>query len=351
MSNTTAQSDADDASKRQSSSGGTAILWQELSAQLGRAIDDVDMAAAAARVNAEREAHPGDTTEALIERLIRNKCVKTGTVGAATSGVAIIPGIGTVASLTVGVAADIGATFKLQAELVLEIAAAHERMLTDEEKHTIVLVITGISSGANQALSAVGKRATIKITGRYAQKWVTHALPFFGVAASAAINALTTYLVGKRADAYFRLGPDAVGDWAEIWRALTGVDERAVGTWFAEQANSSWSAVRSGTSSTAAALAGAGKTVAGAVSSAGGAAFSKAGELAGAIGEGTTNTAGRAADAAASAGQTVSSAATSAQRVVEGSVRGTAQRLNSLLKRKTSANQQPEAPTETSDEA
>jgi hypothetical protein len=55
-------------------------------------------------------------------------------------------------------------------------------------------------------------------------------LPFFGVAASAAINALTTYLVGKHADAYFRLGPNAMGDWVEIWRALTGIDERAVGT-------------------------------------------------------------------------------------------------------------------------
>src|SRR5262249_11926588 len=157
----------------------------------------------------------------------------------------------------------------LQAELVLEIAAAHERTLTDEEKRAAVLLITGMSGGANQALSKAGERATLKITQRYAQKWLAHALPLVRVAASAATNVLTTYLVGKRADAYFRLGPDAVGDWGEIWRAITGVDERAVGIWFAEQANSSWRAVRTGASSAASSIASAGKTVANAVTSAG----------------------------------------------------------------------------------
>lgn len=331
---TAAQSDPDDANKRQNGSGDNQSLWQSLLAQFGKVIDDVDMSAAAARVDGERKVHPNDTIDALVERLIRDKCMKTGTVGAVTSGAAIIPGIGTAASLTIGVAADIGATFKLQAQLVLEIAAAHDRTLTNEEKRASVLLITGMSGGANKALSKASEQATLKITERYAQKWLAHALPIVGVAASATTNVLTTYLVGKRADAYFRLGPEAMGDWVEIWRAITGVDERAVGAWFAEQADSSWRAVRNTASIAASSIAGAGKTVANAATSTGGTALSKASNLAGTIGTGATGTAGRVADAATSAGQTMSDAATSVKRAVKGSARGAKHKVSGLFKRK-----------------
>lgn len=328
-----AQSDDDPASKRQNAAAGKQFVWHDLLAQFGKAIDDVDMAAAAARVDAEREAHADDTTDILIERLIREKCMKTGTIGAVTSGAALVPGIGTVASLTFGVAADIGATFKLQAELVLEIAAAHRRMLTNEEKRAAVLLITGMSGGANQVLAKAGEQATIKLTERYAQKWLTHALPLVGVAASAATNVLTTYLVGKRADAYFRLGSDAIGDWGEIWRAITGVDERAVGTWFTEQANASWHTVRASVSGAGGAIVRAGEAATHVVSSAGGAALSKASDLADSIGTGVTSTVDRVADAATSAGSAVT-----------GSVRETTGKVGGFIKRKKRSKNLPEDP-------
>lgn len=335
MGNTTAKANADDEGKNKKGSGGKQSVWQDLLDQFGRVISEIDMAAAAERVRAEQESHPDDTTDELIERLIREKCMKTATVGAVTSGSAIVPGIGTAASLTLGLAADIGATFKLQAELVLEIAAAHGRTLNNVEKRSAILLITGISSGANRAISSAGTQATLKITERYAQKWVTHALPVVGVAASAATNALTTYLVGKRADAYFGLGTEAVGDWGETWRAITGVNEREVGKWFAEQAHSSWRLVRSGTSSAASSIASAGKTVADAVSSAGSTARDKAGDLAGAIGSGASKTAGRVADAATSAGHTVSDAASRGGKAVKGGVSGATRTVSKLLKRKS----------------
>lgn len=76
-------------------------------------------------------AHPDEDQTALVERLIWDACKRSAAVGAVTSGTVILPGIGTAASLTVGVAADIGATFKLQAELVSQIAAARASVLEE----------------------------------------------------------------------------------------------------------------------------------------------------------------------------------------------------------------------------
>ncbi|NJK79127.1 MAG: hypothetical protein HC876_11865 [Chloroflexaceae bacterium] len=174
------------------------------------------------------------TVDELVERLIREKCQRTAMVGAVTSGSAFIPGLGTLAALTVGVAADIGMTFKLQAELVLEIAAAYERTLNEGEKQRAIMVVTGLSAGGVQLSSNLGARVSSQLTERYAQKWLAHALPIIGVAASAGTNVLATYIIGKRAQAYFGLGPEAMGDWGESLRAIVGVDERKIAGWVSE---------------------------------------------------------------------------------------------------------------------
>lgn len=272
MSDNTGTAPDDETAAGQNKQSRTDSIWQKILGQFNRAVSDADVVAAAQRVQAKQAAHLDADIDGLVERLIRDKCAQTATIGAVTSGAAIIPGIGTAASLTLGVAADIGATFKLQAELVLEIAAARGRMLSEQEKRSVVMVITGMSSGANQLIGQAGKRATLKITERYAQKWVTHALPFVGIAASAATNVLSTYLVGKRADAYFNLGPEAMGDWGETWRAITGVDERAVGTWFASNARTSWQAIKGSAGQAGATVLGAGKATGSVIASGAGAA-------------------------------------------------------------------------------
>jgi hypothetical protein len=205
-----------------------------------QAISEADMAAASDRVSQLLAANPQASTEELVGLLIRHKCWQTGVIGAVTSGLAIIPGLGTVAALTFGVAADIGMTFKLQAELVLEIAAAHGHDLTLEEKRRIILTVTGISAGVNQALQAVGKRIAIKATQLLAEKAVVKAIPVLGVAASAGVNAVTTYWIGRRAHAYFSLGSEGMGDFSESARAISGVDERQVSNWLAETTQRTW---------------------------------------------------------------------------------------------------------------
>ena len=212
---------------------------------LTNSINKADQQAAAQRVQELREAHPDAPVSNLVEMLIKKKCQQTAAVGAATSGAAFIPGIGTIASLTIGVAADIGATFKLQAELVLEIAEAHQHQLTQLEKQQVILLVTGISAGSNKLMVRAGQEISLQLTERYALKWLYHALPIVGVAAAAGTNVLSTYLIGRRAHAYFSLGEAAVGDWQTSLRAISGIDERKIGLWLKGTMKNTWSATHS----------------------------------------------------------------------------------------------------------
>ncbi len=283
-----------------------------------QAINNVDEEAAAGRVAALRKAHPEASAGELVELLVKQKSMQTGAVGAITSGAAIIPGLGTLVSLTFGVAADIGVTFKLQAELVLEIASVYGRKLTPAEKRNAVLLVTGLSAGANQALRKAGEQIAEKAGERLAQKSIAKAIPILGVAASAGTNILFTYVIGQRARAYFSLGPEAVGDWGESLRALTGVDERIVAGWLTETTERSWQLVSQNAQSAAGAVIVAGKAAGEVVVVGAG----KAGEAIAGVGQGIASGASAAAgavvDAGKKAGETVAGGASAAAGAVVG---------------------------------
>lgn len=203
-------------------------------------ISSADTAAAAKTVDSLRQEKPDASADEIADLLIRRKCMQTGSVGAVTSGAAIIPGIGTVSAITFGVAADIGMTFKLQAELTLEIAQVYGRELTENEKRQIILSITGMSAGVNTGLQKAGQQIATKATAQLAQKSIIKAIPFLGVAASSGTNVVTTYLIGQRAKAYFSKGPEAVKTWTDTVRVVSGVDERKLAGWLGETTESSW---------------------------------------------------------------------------------------------------------------
>lgn len=212
-------------------SPGTSVL--DLASAISNVLSSVDQGPAIGRVADLRDSHPGASTDELVRILIKKKCQQAGAVGAATSGTALVPGIGTLTALTLGAVADITVAFRLQADLVLEIAAAHGRLLTEEEKQRAILLVTGLSAGANQLLTRTGGKVSVEVSERMAQKWLARVLPVIGVALSAGTNVLATYLIGQRAHAYFGLGPEQMKDWKEGLRAITGVDERKIAHWLA----------------------------------------------------------------------------------------------------------------------
>jgi hypothetical protein len=197
-------------------------------------LSDINPDQAVMRVQELKCKHPELSETELIEKLIKAKCQKTAAVGAITSAASIIPGLGTMLSLTIGYAVDIRSTLKLQSELVLEIAEASGHQLTPNERNEVLLAVTGLSTGISRLSSRAVKGVSHKVGEMTAQKWLTKAIPAIGMAASASTNVLSTYIIGKRADAYFMRGPEALGDLKSNLRALSGVDERKIARWISE---------------------------------------------------------------------------------------------------------------------
>jgi hypothetical protein len=67
---------------------------------------------------------------------------------------------------------------------------------------------------------AIGTEIAEHATQRLLQKSLVRAIPVIGVGASAGTNILFTYVIGRRARSYFRLGPEAVDEWGESLRAI-----------------------------------------------------------------------------------------------------------------------------------
>ncbi len=227
---------------------------------INRFINSADAQAAAQTVESLKNDFPDATADEIVDMLIRRKCQQTGAVGMVTSGASLIPGIGTVVSMTFGVAADIGMTFKLQAELVLEIAAAYNYPLKEADKQKIILAITGLSAGTEAALQKTGQIVATKASAQLAEKAAAKAIPYLGVAASAGTNSVSTYVIGRRAQAYFSLGPDHMETWKDSLRAVTGIDEQEIAQWLSTSTESSWNMLKQGSKNTADSVIVAGKT-------------------------------------------------------------------------------------------
>ncbi len=238
QSNENAQNAGDNDVASKASAEENGLVNEVLNFATGK-VNRADQASASKQVAQFRERHPRASQDELAQMLIKEKCIKTGSVGAATSGASIIPGLGTLTSMTVGMAADITLTYALQAELVLEIAEVYGYEMSDAERRNAILLVTGISAGANRALARAGTEVAEQVGTRIASKSLVKAIPIFGVAASTATNAVATYAVGRRAQAYFREGPEAVASWSDTLRALSGVDERKVGGWLKQASQSS----------------------------------------------------------------------------------------------------------------
>jgi hypothetical protein len=207
----------------------------KLMAFVVRRLNDADPTAAAKRVARLRSKQPDADNGRIVELLMKAKCRKTAAIGASTSAAAIIPGLGTALAMTIGMAVDLSSSLKSNAELVLEIAAVYGHRLSDAQRSEVILAVTGISAGADKlggaAVQGLSKKAGELIAG----KWAAKAVPAIGMAASASTNVLSTYIIGRRADAYFSRGPDALGDWQDDLRAISGVDERKIAGWLGEK--------------------------------------------------------------------------------------------------------------------
>ncbi len=242
----------------------TSSSMDELMERMLAVVNDADPQAAKKRVEALRERFPQDEDSRLVERLVKQKCMSAGAVGAVTSGTAVIPGLGTFFSMTFGLAADVAVTFRMQAELILEIAAVYGKDLDAGERRRAILLVTGLGAGAQKLVEKAGEQVSRRATEHLAERSLVKAVPLIGVGLSAGMNTVTTYLIGRRAQAYFGLGEERLEGWAETARALSGLDERKLAEWLAETTKSSWTSLSGVAKNASGVVVGAGKTAVGA---------------------------------------------------------------------------------------
>jgi len=209
------------------------------------------------RVQTLRATRQQATNDELAETLIRRKCMQAGAIGAVTASPTLLPGLGTIVALTFGTAVDLGMMYKLQGELVLELIELYAPTLSLENKRNALMVVTGISIGTSRLLGEQGQELAAKASRRLSRRFggiatvevaeeaatslfARSASVILGVATMAGINMVTTYTIGRRAQAYLQQGPDAMEDWTASLRTISGVDERTLIPWLTEATHSSW---------------------------------------------------------------------------------------------------------------
>jgi hypothetical protein len=200
-------------------------------------ISDADIAKARQKVAALRTGSPAANADELANTLIRQKCIETGMVAVLASAPALIPGVGSALATTAGLMVDLQQTIQMQKDLILELATVYDHDLTALDRRNLLVLIAGVDSGnkfAAKAGSELATKATAKLATKASSRLLVKAIPFAGIAASAGINLVSTYLVGRRAQAYLQLDPAAVEDWRESARTLSGVDERQLADWLSE---------------------------------------------------------------------------------------------------------------------
>lgn len=191
-------------------------------------LSKADRQAAHQRVENLRRKNPKLDQDALVDMLIARKARRAGAIGAVTSAPATIPGVGTMASLILGSTVDLSMTMTLQAELVLEIAYAYDVEMSPREEGGSILLVAGFGVGANHVAKRAGALIAAKAGEQFAKKSLARALPVISMGAAAGNNMATTYLVGRRAKAWFAQGdarPDTPGD---AVRSLTGLSSNKV---------------------------------------------------------------------------------------------------------------------------
>ena len=170
---------------------------------LFKVVDSVDSEEAAQRVAEVKASHPSMNRKQLADILIRDKAKKTAVVGGTTAASAVIPGIGSIAALTLGVGVDIVMTFRYQAELIHEIALLFGRDLSRAERRNAVIAIMGVGMGLDMAVEAMTARVATRFGQEAAERAVLKVIPVAGLILGAGLDVASTYLIGKRAVKYF----------------------------------------------------------------------------------------------------------------------------------------------------
>ncbi len=157
---------------------------------------------AQAAAQARREKQPDVDVTELYRQLLRDKCLRAGTLGAATSVASMVPGLGTIASFAIDGIGDAAYTAELQHDLALTTFALYGREPNEKERLRIAAWIATFGAGGSELIEQVGKMVARQLAKNLAGRLLRRGLPFAEVAYSTATHLAGTYFVGRRAQLY-----------------------------------------------------------------------------------------------------------------------------------------------------
>ena len=172
-----------------------------------------------------------DDRDEQFHALLRAACVKAAGVGALSALVGAIPGAGVLLRFTLGELVDVAAVTAIQEQLIEDTLTLYELPLPDALRKPLIVQISSLGAGASIGVDALGRTLLGRFGSKLGGPVFGRVVPLIGVMTSAIGNAATIYAIGRRAEAFAKMGAAPADTLADVFRAFTGVDERRIWEW------------------------------------------------------------------------------------------------------------------------
>lgn len=195
------------------------MLWKTIK----YVVEQLDAPGIEEKIAGLRNDNPGIKNKALTGILIREKALRSGLIGGLTALPSNIPILGTIATLTIGTAVDLGTLLRYQCILIIEVGAVYGTINGSFQSMIDILSILSVVSGDRRSrqeldrirLSSVGDRCfsvgskqllnkiATRIGIKLVQKSSAKTIPVLGALFGAGINYNAIDDVGRTAERYF----------------------------------------------------------------------------------------------------------------------------------------------------
>lgn len=172
-----------------------------------------------------------DERDEQFHALLRTACIKAAGIGALSALVGAIPGAGVLLRFTLGELVDVAAVTAIQEQLIEDTLSLYELPLPDALRKPLIVQISSLGAGASIGVDALGRTLLGRFGSKLGGPVFGRVVPLIGVMTSAIGNAATTYAIGRRAEAFAKMGAAPADTLSDVFRAFTGVDERRIWEW------------------------------------------------------------------------------------------------------------------------
>jgi len=171
------------------------------------------------RVAKLKRKKPDWSREEISRLIVRKKCRLCATAGAASAVPGAVPGLGTLVALVGGTVFDVIAVGYLMSEMIMEVAAVHERDLEgqDTSREAVWVFVSAVGAGAagkgltraavsqlsNTAFTRMFERVLLTLGFRVTQRTIFRIIPLIGIFIVGAVNFYTCEKVGEYAIKYY----------------------------------------------------------------------------------------------------------------------------------------------------